>query len=373
MTPIIASPKFSHRIFRDFFPPPRFLEMPAVGLDISDRAVSFIELKRRPGGFGVGQFGRRELPRGAIAAGYVNDKDAVARILRELREQFRLDFVNASLSEEKAYLYKTRIPYVSPREMRGAIEFTLEENVPIPPAEAVFDYTVIQDGAEPSGNGIVVSVTVLPRAVASAYTELLFTAGITPLSFEIEAQAMCRAVIAQGDRGTYLVANLEDEKTGLFIISGEAVHFTATVAIGAAAISGAPLKPSTAPLSATKRGAAYTEKPPVAFPEDAVSLPSLARPVAALRAEISKLTAYWQTHAGGAGEREAAFQKMLLCGGAAALPGFDEYLSRALGMTVETANVWRNAFSFDEYIPPIPFADSLDYAAAVGLALPRDH
>jgi len=40
---------------------------------------------------------------------------------------------------------------------------------------------------------------------------------------------------------------------------------------------------------------------------------------------------------------------------------------------VEVGNVWRNTFSFEEYIPPILFDESLDYAAAVGLALPKGH
>jgi Tfp pilus assembly PilM family ATPase len=35
-----------HKIFSDLIPPPRYLEMPSVGLDISDNSVRFVELKR---------------------------------------------------------------------------------------------------------------------------------------------------------------------------------------------------------------------------------------------------------------------------------------------------------------------------------------
>src|SRR3989344_2544061 len=67
----------TRRFFRDFFPPPRLLTMPSVGLDISDTAITFIELLLRPEGFEVGRFGRRLIPEGGIISGYVNDGDAV--------------------------------------------------------------------------------------------------------------------------------------------------------------------------------------------------------------------------------------------------------------------------------------------------------
>jgi hypothetical protein len=59
----------------------------------------------------------------------------------------------------------------------------------------------------------------------------------------------------------------------------------------------------------------------------------------------------------------------VLCGRDAGLVGFEEYLSFPLKIPVEVANVWQNVFSYNDYVPPISFLDSLDYASAVGLAL----
>ncbi len=317
------------RIFHQFFPPPKFLEMPAVGLDISDTAVTALELVRQRGAFAVGRFGRRLLPAGAIVDGYVYDKEGVVAELRTLKEELRLSFVNGSLPEEKAYLYTTRMPPVSPKEMRGVIEFTLEENVPLSPAEAIFDYTVIPSASSSSPDSREVSVTAFPRAVVHTYAELFQAAGLILLSLELGAQAVCRAVISHGDRGTYLVVHRGAEKTGLFIVRDETVHFTAIVAMG---------------TSGTRE---------------------------ALRAEVGRIITYWQTHAGGSGESVAGIGKIVLCGAGATSPGLRESLARALSLPVEDANVWRNAFSFDAYIPPILFEESLLYAAAVGLALPK--
>ena len=370
---MLAPQTFTRRFFRDFFPPPRFLEMPAVGLDISDTAITALELVRRGDAFTVGRFGRRLLPAGAIADGYVHDKEKVTAELNALKKELRLNFVNGSLPEEKAYLYTVKLPQVSSKEMRAAIEFTLEENVPLSPAEAIFDYTVIQNASSSPADSQEVSVTALPRAVVHAYAEIFHGAGLVPLSFELRAQAICRAVIARGDRGTYLVVHQGAEKTGLFVVRNKTVYFTATAAAEDTARED-ELSPSFAASDSRSRIGEDEERN--ARRADISPAPLFLSPtasIARLHAEIGKVISYWRTHAGDSGETIAAIGKIVLCGRGAAAPQFRESLSRALALPVLVANVWSNVFSFDAYIPQILFKESLDYAAAVGLALPKDH
>lgn len=363
----VAAP-FTHQVFRDFFPLPRFLEMPAFGLDISDRAVTALELIPRRDAFVVGRFSRRPLSAGAIADGYVHDKESVIAVLRALAKELRLSFVNASLPEEKAYLYRTKLPLVSQKEMRGAILFTLEDNVPLSPEEAVFDYTVIRRAPPSPGDSVDVSVTVLPRAVVETYGELFSAAGLIPLSFELGAQAICRAVISRGDRDTYLVLHFGEEKTGLFIVQDETVQFTATAAVGAAAITEEMSRDSASPPRTP--GGEGVKNDSARHINGAPSFSS-ADAVGVLRAEVGKVISYWQTHAGGSGEAGVLIEKVVLCGKGAAHEELRETLSRLLALPVLAAQVWRNVCSFDAYIPPILFDESLEYAAAVGLALPK--
>lgn len=366
-----ASSKLSQRIFHEFFPPPKFLEMPAVGLDISDTAVTALELIRRKGAYAVGRYGQRAFPLGVISGGYVNDKERVVAELAKLKDELRLDFVNASLSEEKAYLFKTSIPRVPKKEIRSVLDFKLEENVPIPAEEAVFDYTVITQEGHASPDHLDVSVTVLPRKVVDTYTELLSTAELVPLSFEIEAQSIARAVVGQGDRGTYLIVNFGETSTGLFIVSDEVVSFTSTVSIGGRNITEAIAKYLSIGIEEAKK--IKRERTAVTGRKNMDLLFSLMNAISALKDEVNKLSVYWHTHKDARGELRKKIGKIILTGRDSALPGFDEYLAISLSAPVEVGAVWRNAFSFDEYTPPIPFDESLDYAAAVGLALPKGH
>jgi len=360
------------RLFHQFFPPPQFLEMPAVGLDISDSGVSAVELVRRGNAYAVGKFGRRPLPHGAIAGGYVNDKDSVVTELRRLRDELSLDFVNASLSEEKAYLFKTSIPVVPRKEIRSVLEFKLEQNVPIPATEAIFDYAVIQGEAHRPQDYLDVSVTVLPHKVVDTYNELLVSSGLRPISFEIEAQAIARSVVKRGDKETALIVNFGETKTGLFIVSDEIVHFTSMVALGGANITDVIAKHLS--VSRAEAEAIKHERAKVVDRKNMDLFFSLTNAISALKDEVNKLSVYWDTHKRpGASERSRKIARIILTGRDAVLSGFDDYLSLALRLPVIVGDVWSNACIFDEYIPPLSFEESLDYAAAIGLALPKGH
>ena len=345
--------------------------MPAIGLDISDSAVTALELVRRKGSFAVGRYGRRALPQGSILGGYVHDQAAVVAELCKLRDELALDFVNASLSEEKAYLFKANIPRVKRKEMREVIEFKLEENVPIPASDAIFDYTLISEAGHEAPDHLDVGVTVLPKKVVETYAELLAAADLMPLSFETEAQAIARALVARGDRGTYLIVNFGESKTGLFIVSEEVVHFTSTVAIGGAHITEAIGKS----LSISKEEAKALKTNHEAFKDRKGTelFPSLLNTLSVLKDEVSKLSIYWRTHKDPAGELGKKIQRILLCGRDSSLVGFADYLSLALQTPAHVGNVWCNAFSFEEYIPPLSRDESLDYAAAIGLAMSKGH
>ena len=62
-------------------------------------------------------------------------------------------------------------------------------------------------------------------------------------------------------------------------------------------------------------------------------------------------------------------ERVYLLGGSANLKGFPEYIAGKVHAQTERPDVWRNAFSFDDYIPPIDYRTSLQYATAIGLAL----
>jgi len=338
--------------------------MPAVGLDISDTSMRFVELVETRHGLVIGRFGERAIPHGVIESGEVKKPADLRAIFSALKKEHNLDLVAVSLPEEKAYLFDLHLPKMKYREIRGAIELSLEEYVPIKASEALFDYDIEME----TDTNIQVSVSVTPRTLVDGYLEAFSGSGITPTAFEVEAQAVARAIVPEGDKNTYMIVDFGKTRTGIAIVANGFVQFTSTIPIGGGALTEAVarnLNISYEEAEKIKRekgvsGGAGNEE---------LSL-ALISTISVLRDNVSKHYTYWQTH-DDYGKKHAPIQKIYLCGGDSNLAGFISYLASGLEVKVELAQVMVNVNPLHRYVPEISFGDSLRYATAIGLALRR--
>src|SRR3989344_2913137 len=113
------------------FAPPRFLAMPAPGIEISDAFVRALSFSGAPGNLRVAWWEETALPTGAVVGGVISDKKVVVEILKKIRNARHFNFAHLALPEQQAYLFEMSAPAVSLDEARAAIELRLEENVPV--------------------------------------------------------------------------------------------------------------------------------------------------------------------------------------------------------------------------------------------------
>lgn len=351
--------------FYQFSPPPQFLQMPAVGLDISDISMRFVELVENRKGLVIGRFGDLAIPRGVIESGDVKKIDALRAVFADLKKIHNLEFVSVSLPEEKAYLFELKLPLMKRNHIRGAIELVLEEQVPLSANEALFDYDIFKEDE----TSIYVSVSVVPVSLVDMYLEAFSGTGLTPVAFEVESHSVARSVIPEGEVGTFMTVDFGRTRTGIAIISDDVVKFTSTVQVGGGSLTDAiakNLKVSHEEAEKIKHKQGISGQ----NTNEDLSL-ALMSTVSILRDEIRKHQDYWQGHVDDYGKTRPSIQKIYLCGGDSNLAGFTSYLSSGLTVPVELANTMVNVNTLDEYIPEISFNDSLRYAAALGLSLRR--
>jgi|SRR3989344_6112006 len=366
----IGAMKDMWSFFARFFPPPRFLAMPAIGIDISDRSVKYAKLVDRDARRLLDDFGERLIPEGVLVKGSIQQTDALAEILRNLKKESGATFIRASLPEEHAYIFQTSIPEdTSPEEIRTALEFKLEEYVPVPVKDAVFDYEFLLPSPSAPRRQSDVTVSVYAKGIVAGYLDAFRKAGLMPLSFEVEAQAIARAVIKERDSGTYMIVDFGSSRTGIAIFARGALCFTSTVAIGGEPLSAAIRQYIGAADSEVNRikneqGLRHKDSRDLAM--------ALLGAVSVLKDEINKHLIYWDAHTDERGDPMPRIEKIILCGGSSNLAGLSEYLAANLHLPVAIANVWVNAFSFDDVIPELDRSRSLGFATTVGLALRRD-
>jgi len=338
--------------------------MPAVGLDISDVSMRFAELLETRKGLVIGRFAEKVIPRGIIESGEVKKPADLRALLNDLKKEYNLELVSVSLPEEKAYLFDLHLPKMKYSEIRGAIELSLEEYVPLKASEALFDYEIEKE----TDTAIEVSVSVTPQALIEGYLEAFSGTGITPIAFEVEAQSLARSIIPEGAKDAYMVVDFGKTRTGLTIAANGFVQFTSTVPVGGRLLTEAIAKNLSVSFDDAEK--IKHEKGIAGFSDNDELSIALMSTISVLRDTINKHCAYWQTRED-AGKKQQPIQKVYLCGGDSNLAGFVNYLATGLPVPVELAQVMVNVNSLDQYVPEINFNDSLRYATAIGLALRR--
>src|SRR3989344_8810837 len=141
-----------HKNFLNLFPVPEFLLLSTVGIALTDTDTKFVQLRREiwGDGFKMVNFKKIDNPKGAIESGFINNREGIVTILENLSSRYHIHYAHVVLPEEKAYIFTTKIGWVSPEGQRDAVAFILEGNAPVSLAESVFDFEIIS-GDENTG------------------------------------------------------------------------------------------------------------------------------------------------------------------------------------------------------------------------------
>ncbi len=349
--------------FTRFFPTPDLLSASSFGLDISDESVKFIELIITRNGIRAGRHGERNIPTGVMDSGKIKDTKRMEELLTALRKEEGIRSVRVSLPEQQVYLYQFQLDKEGLKSVRESIELSLEEHIPVPAEDAIFDYELISE----TEKSLDIQVAAIPKNVIENYLTVFENAEISVLSFELEAQAIFRAVVKKGDLGAYMIVDFGEKRTGIFIVSGGVVMFTSTLDIGGFTLN--TMLQKSFNINHEEANKLKVEYGLQRNMENKEVFPVLLNSVSILRDEVAKHFVYWQTHKDETGKENPPIKKIILCGGDSNLIGLSDYLSTSMKTPVEMANVWINIENIENQVPTMSSKRALSFAAALGLAL----
>lgn len=341
---------------------------PSIGVDISDESFKYLRLEDRHKHKEIAFYGDHDFPKGLIESGEITNAAEVARILKETLAPWRRTFpyLILSLPEEKGFLRLVEMQAVAESEVRGALEFQLEEHIPFPPSELYFDFQILPPRESQKGKMNLV-VTAYPKKIVESYMEVVEKAGFLPVVFELESQAVARAVVPESAKDTaVLVGDIGRTRTTYSIVYQGAVHFTSTIKTGGRDIDAVltealHISPEQAAEVKIGRGLDYSSEEIIKSLSPALSL---------LRDEASRQISFWEHRIHG---EEPVISAVYLCGGDAHLKGLPEYLSNELKIPALRARIWESIFDINMYVPSITSHKTLRYATAFGLAMRGDN
>lgn len=348
-----------------WLPPPRLLRQSGLGVDISESSIKYIGFEPNYiglAGLSLRHWGEVDLKPDILSKGEIKDVAGLSMALAEVKKRTGERYMRLSLPEERVYLFETEIDKGTElSEARSLLEFKLEENVPLSARDSYFDYYI---GKEPVDGRLIAAVTVCAREVIDKYFEACKQADVTPLSFEVESQALARAVLPEKDQGTKLLVDFGKTRTGLGIVHKGVLLYTSTVELGGNELSAALRRQlgekEEADLSRIKNEQGLVRGTTSTSASEAL-LPTMS----AIKDEIQTRIQYWNDKYASA----RPIEEVILCGGSSNLRGLPAYLSETLGIETTLAEVWQNAFDVRLAPPAIDRRHSYGFATAIGLGL----
>ena len=352
-----------------WFPTPRVLVPYIAGIDISEASIKWIVFEEHKEGLRIFKYGSTQLSAGIVIDGLIRDEIALAQALKQVKSELSgINYANAALPEESAYVFSVHVPEKTKRDqIMSIIEFELDGRVPISPKDAVFDYDIIMEHDD--GVGAEIGVVVFPREVVESYISVFNAAGFELQSLEVEARSIARAVSSQSaDEPIMLTVDFGRGRTGLSVLKRGVPIFTSTVKVGGEAMTKAVIEK----LSLTPEDAERFKNDQGLLAKEGTKNPGvqvLFETAAALADEVAKLYRYWDTRRNDKGVRMTPVGRVLILGGNSNLKGLANYIAERVQAPTFRPDLWQNVCSFEKYIPPIDRKTSLQYATAIGLAL----
>lgn len=327
------------------------------GLDIGSSTTKIVQLKKEAGKYSLISAGMAKTPSPGLSSEAEKDLLAVAESIKKLRTEAGVQpfEVVCSLPERSVFTRVIDLPAMNEEEVGQALQWELEEIVPIPLTEANYDWQVIRK----LPTQISVLVAVAPKTLIKKYLRIFELADLKPLCFETEVLAIFRALKSMGPTKTKLIIDFGAKAINLVVGKGEEIILnrslpTAGEAITRAVASGLSLENEVAEEYKKTYGL-------MADQFEGKIRDSIQPVMKLLIAEVGKSIDYCKT------EKKEEIEMIVLSGGSASLPQFRETLMKEVGIEIVTANPFLNINLGQKLTSLSKFAPA--FSVAVGLAM----
>ncbi len=330
------------------------------GLDIGTTAVRLVEL-------------RGSYPKTLVKYAFIPidskiamsdskaDQQKLAQAIRELCSQARMTTENVAVGIPSGRVFTTvvDIDRLSPSELSRSINYQADSLIPTPLAESKIDWSLLGDSPTDKAKAEILLSSV-PNKFVEERLDLLESVGLNVISFEPDNLALARAMVAPGVATPQLVLDIGSKGTDLVITMNDAAHLTRAIPTGAEAI----IRSAAQNLNIDdKQAEQFVFK--FGLSKDKVEgqvYQAIISTIDLLTTEIEKSIKFFETRYQG-----QKIDRIIVTGGASAMPEFPLYIANKFGINVEIGNAWHNV-SFGAARQNELLAVSNHFGVAAGLA-----
>lgn len=341
----------------------------AMGLDISDSSLKFVQLEPKGKYYKLGAYGERDIPLGIVESGKVKDPKMLAAILKEsFKEKDLSPYVVASLPDEEVFLKMVTLPKVPKKELNNVVLVEAERNIPIPSDNRYLDHKTLDFHSDKKHIDVLLAAA--KKDSVEGYIEAIKGAGLKPIAIEPEVAAISRSAIKdEKTKKPVIVLEVGANRTRLIVFVKNAPIITGAADFSAMAIT----KTMASVFDISEEKAQELRWTPDLLKDEktADKLEAALRPLYKnLVWSINTYTSFLKDQEDTESLGINQLGKVIISGGGARVPGIANSISLELGIPVELANPWVNVLPPKlEETPELPRAEAVRFTTAIGLAL----
>lgn len=345
-----------------------------LGIDISDFKIRVIQIDRNSKNKNrIIGYGDATVPDGYISDGEIKNKTEVTTLIKQCLEKptfgkFTSKYVNASVSEKKAFLKNITIPNVPANELAGAVRWGIEQNIPVTVDQTYFDWAVL--GPDKSARDKLQTIVVVaPKDIIDSYTDCIQNAGLQVLSFENESAAIARCLIPNDiESSPIAIVDLGKSRTTIIIHAHGSVQYTNTIEVNGNAMT--KLIAQTLHLNQPDAEKAKIicglDKTKAKGSIRKILLPIIDNLISKIKENIEYYNSYLTHDA-------TALKKIILTGSVASMEGLGEYIQDPLKLSIQHAQPWINVpLDPRQKKHVVNDANFFSYTTAIGLSLKKN-
>jgi type IV pilus assembly protein PilM len=331
------------------------------GLDIGTTAIRLAELHGTGAVRPLVKYAYVPIDSKIVISDAKPDQQKLAQAITELLNQAHMSTRNVAVGvpSQRVFTTLTDFDALPPDELAKSIRYQADSLIPTPLEESKLDWEVL--GPSPKEqNKVEVLLSSVPNSFIEQRLDLLEGIGLNVIAFEPDNLAMARALLPPAVAAPQMVIDVGYKSADLVITMNGAPRLTRAIPTGIEAI-----------IRAAAQNLNIDEKQAQQFvfkfglSKDKLEgqiFQAIISTVELLMSEIEKSIKFFQTRYG-----NVQMERIIVTGGASALPEFPLYLANKFGLNVEIGNAWRNvAFSPERQNELLAVANQ--FGVAVGLA-----
>lgn len=306
------------------------------GLDVGTTAIRAVQVTNNPKSKQLLRYAMAPIDSKIALSDAKADQQKVANAIKDMLAQAQINTKNVAVGipSSRVFTAVVDIERLDQNELAKTIRFQADSLIPTPLAESKIDWALLGDSPK-DPNKVEILLSSVPNSFVEERLDLLESIGLNVISFEPDNLALVRAMTPLDAAAPQMVIDIGSKSTDIVITMGGVPRLTRAVATGSEAI-----------IRAAQQNLSIDEKQAQEFvfkfglsqqKLEGQVYHAIVGTIDLLMNDIDKSIKFFQTR-----YNNTKIERIVMTGGASALPEFPLHIANRFGINVEIGNAWRN-------------------------------